>query len=135
MRRAFRVACIVGIVVASSACGPGPGKLAVATQPGANNVHLVIWNPGPNAVRLLITLNERILFDERVEPVSASPAVAAQRWTTLPSRRYRIEVLDRLSGRTAEARFDLKAFVNLHVNVLPEEILIQTSEDPREGYE
>jgi hypothetical protein len=135
MRRAFRIACIVGIGVASSACGPGPGKLAIVTQPGANNVHLVIENGGPNAARLLINLNERILFDERVEPSVEMPAIVADRWTTLPSRSYRVDVLDRLSGRTATTTFRMGSYVRIHVTVFPGSIGIHTTDDPREGYE
>lgn len=133
MRRALRVACILGIVVASSACGPGPGKLAVATQPGANNVHLVIENGGPDAARLLITLNERILFDERVEPSRLTPAIVANRWTTLPSRRYRVDVLDRLSGRTATTTFRMGRSVLILVTVLPDRLVVHATDDPRLG--
>ena len=129
MRRVFGVACAVSVVLALPACGPGPGKLAVATEPGANNVRLVIWNPGPDAVRLLITLNDRILFDERVEPKREAPAIAATRWTTLASRRYRVDVLDRLSGRTATAKFRLRELAYVDVNVLPDGIAVFTSED------
>ena len=127
-------AAITLVLGLALSCGPGPGKLAIVKEPGVNNVHLAIWNPGPSAVRLLVTLNDRILFDERVEPTPES-GPAAQRWTTLASRRYRIEVLDRLSGRTGSGEFDLGSFVNIHLNVLPDGIVIVTSEDPKESIE
>jgi hypothetical protein len=130
-----RLLPVVASLALLTACGPGPGKLAVATEPGVNNVSLVIENPGPEAARLLILLNERILFDERVEPSDGQPPIAARRWTTLPDHRYRIDILDRLSGRTASARFRLRGQVGIHVFVLQDAISIATTDNPREPYE
>lgn len=123
---AGRLGLVVAGCLALAACGPGPGKLAVSTHPGANNVHLVVSNPGPVAVRPLIVINDRILFDERIEPT-----VTLERWTTLRSRKYRVDVLDRLSGRTADTKFRLGTSIQLRVEVGDDAIGFVMSDAPQ----